>query len=126
MPKYLKQKLVFKNISFKKSLFLYKGFSIVEMLVVLSIFSVLAILATQSIILTLKGSRKSESIVEVKENVEVAMSTMERLLRNSKSISCSGNNLQLTYVDEYNQPGSFVCSGGADGYIASGSALIRI
>jgi prepilin-type N-terminal cleavage/methylation domain-containing protein len=95
------------------------GFSLVEMLVVLVVFSVLAVLATQSITQTLRGSRKSEAQVEVKENVDIAVSTMERYLRNTKGlVSCLPR--ELTYLDENNQQQRFSCLGGANGYIAAG------
>ena len=98
------------------------GFSIIEMLVVLVVFSILAIVTTQTLSTSLRGSRKSDAQSRARQNVDFAMSTMERLLRNTQSItSCSAT--QLNYMDEYNRPGSFRCAcSGTDCYIASGSA----
>ena len=101
------------------------GFSIVEMLVVTMIFSILAILATQSIFLTLRGSRKSESLVAVRENVDYAFAIMERQIRNAQSINCPVGNIILNYIDEHGASSSFACvTSGPDSYIASGSGRL--
>ena len=107
---------------------LQEGFSLIEMLVVLVVFSILAIVTSQVLIISIRSSKKSESVVVVKQNVDYAMSTMERLLRNAQVITgCTGN--QLDYLDGNNRPGRFQCvTTGADPYyIASGSATpVRI
>lgn len=101
-----------------------KGFSLVEMLVVILVFSILAILSTQALISTLRGSKKSESVGQVRENIDFAMNSMERLLRNTQEIvSCT--NTKLVYVDENYQTGSFTCDN-SNKSIASGSANIRL
>ena len=109
------------------------GFSLMEMLVVVFVFSILGVVSTQILALSLRGSQKSESVGEVRANVEYAVSTMERLLRNAKSINVSTNSCSppnshiLYYTDENGVEGSFEClTSGAEGYIASGSALLRI
>ena len=114
---------------------LRSGYSLIEMLVVIAVFSIIAVIATQAITLSLRGAKKSESVIEVKNNVEYAMSTMERLLRNAQSISCS-NTLNppayttasvLTYMDEFGNTGRFSCLPSSPGvyYIASGSATTQ-
>lgn len=55
------------------------------MLVVIGIFSVLAVLITQSLTVALVGSRKSDATVKVRENLEYAMSVLERRVRNAKT-----------------------------------------
>jgi prepilin-type N-terminal cleavage/methylation domain-containing protein len=106
------------------------GFSLVEILVVLGVFAVLAALVTQSIFLTLRGSRKSESVISVRENLDYALNIMERHIYNSKSVNCVSAT-QIEYLDEQEsgvgaQGGVFACletaSGGDPGYIASASA----
>jgi hypothetical protein len=48
---------------------------------------------------------------------------MERLLRNAQNItSCTSTS--LNYSDEFGNSTNFVCSGGANGFIASGSARL--
>lgn len=97
-----------------------KGFSLVEMLVVIMVFSILAILSTQTLLYSLRGARKSEALGIVRENVDFASSTMERLLRNAQEITLC-NNVQVDYLDEFNNEGRFRCDL-SGGYIASGSA----
>ena len=99
------------------------GFSLIEMLVVVAVFSILAVVATQSLSSSLRGSKKSESQVIVRENVDFALSTMERLLRNAKSITSCSPSTKLTYVDEYDKSVYFECTGG---YVASNSAGVRL
>lgn len=100
-----------------------QGFSLIELLVVISTFSILAVLVTQSIALTLRGSKKSESLYKVREDVSYAMNIMERLIRGAREITCT-DSLTLDYIDEYGADTYFSCEGGANGYIASGSARL--
>lgn len=105
------------------------GFSMIELLVVISVFSILVVLATQSIALTLKGSRKSESIIKVREDVGYAINIMERLIRGARKIDCSGTPSTINYTDGFGNPASFSCqevvvSGKTIGYIASSSARL--
>lgn len=105
----------------------YDGYTLVELLVVLLVFSILSYIIVQSLALSLRGSRKSENINQVKENIEYAMSVMERNLKNAKAIvggTCSS--ILLTYQDYYNtNPNPFFsCVNGSSGFIASGSARL--
>lgn len=101
------------------------GFTLVELLVVVAVFSVLAVIATQTLSLSLRGSRKSESILSVREELSRAMSVMERQIRNATEVACTDANT-LTYTDQYyNQGETFECiTSGGDSYIASSSARI--
>ena len=65
---------------------LQKGMSLLEILVVVAIFSILGVIVTRSVLLTLRGSKKSESQVKVRENVNYALAVIERQLRNADSI----------------------------------------
>ena len=89
-----------------------RGFSLIEMLVVVLIFSILAILATQSLATSLRGTRKSESLGHVRENMEYAMSIMERSLRSAKDLDCNSSSAtELVYRTPSNIKASFECSG---------------
>lgn len=99
-----------------------KGFSLVEMLVVVFVFSIVAVITIQSLASTLKSTNKSESIIVVRENVDYAVSTMERLLRNAQSASCVGTD-RLNYTNDRGVSTYFQCLGD---YIASGSATTRL
>jgi len=110
---------------------LYKGFSLIEILVVVAIFAILAAVATQSTVFSLRGARKSDATIKVRENLNFALSIVERQLRNARTVNpCPGAASQLTtlsYVDQYNIPTSFSCNSmtpTGNGYIASGSARL--
>lgn len=97
----------------------YSGFSLFEMLVVISIFSLLGILVTQSLTMSIRGSRKSEASSKVRSSLSVASGIIERQLRNANSVTspCVGN--RVDYTDEFENTAYFACT--ADN-IASGSA----
>lgn len=102
-----------------------KGFSLIETLVAIALFAVIATISTQVFATVLRNSRKSQSIGEVRENVDYAINTMERLLRNATDLDCSASSTKkLVYIDEYNTPAYFECldNGSGNYYIASGSA----
>lgn len=104
-----------------------RGFSLIEMLVVISIFAVIGILATTSVALTLRSSKKSDSLVRVRENVNYSLSIIERQIRNSESIDCTLVTAQnLPYVAEGGAAGRFNCTIGATGNIASASGALLV
>lgn len=105
-----------------------KGFSVIELLVVITVFAVVGVLASRSIFLTLRSSKKSDSLVRVRENVNYALSTIERQIRNSGSITstCTGAaSASISYVSIEGIASTFTCvTPGATGYISSGSARL--
>lgn len=104
----------------------FKGFSLIEILIVISIFAVVGILSTRAILLTMRGAKKSDSLVRVRENVNYALSIIERQVRNSESVICSTSTPTLiNYISLEGTPATFSCvTSGTDKYIASGSARI--
>lgn len=123
-----------KNLKFK--IINYQGFSLLEILVVVTIFAILGILVTQSVILTLQGSKKSESLVHARENLDYSLSIIERQIRGASSITsqCStppatpSPATEIDYLDQDGVQSSFTCvdTGSNDSYIASGSASTRL
>lgn len=103
-----------------------KGFSLIEMLVAISIFAVIGVLTTTSMALTLRSSKKSDSLVRVRESINYSLSSLERQIRNSEKItSCTAT--KLSYVSIEGISTQFECkTPGALGYIASGSASLRL
>ena len=102
------------------------GFSLIEMLVVITVFSILAILATQSLATSLRGTRKSESIGHVRENIEYAMTIMERSLRTASELDCPEPPLpatpkEIVFKTISNVEAKFECTGNN---IASSSGAI--
>lgn len=104
--------------------------SLIEILVVVTIFAVLGILVTQSVILTLQGSKKSESLVHVRENLNYSLSIIERQIRNAGSVTpCPNSDTKIiNYFDQNGVLGLFSCvnTGSNNSYIASGSAGLRL
>lgn len=103
-----------------------KGFTLVEILIVITIFAVIGLLSTRSVFLTIRGSKKSDSLVRVRENVNYSLAVIERQLRNSESVTCPNASTDtLDYVSLEGLPTTFSCiTGGADKYIASGSGRL--
>lgn len=103
-----------------------RGMSLIEILIVVSVFAILGILTSRSVLTTLRGARKSDSQIKVKENVNYAFSVMERQLRSAYEIDCP--NTDTTTIDFISLEGittSFSCvSTPGDSYIASGSARL--
>ena len=101
-----------------------KGVSLLEILVVMTVFSVLAILATRGVLLTLRGSRKSDSLGRVRENLDYSLSVMERQLRNADDVTCVSST-NINYETKAGTTASFSCeSVGTSGYVASSSARL--
>lgn len=111
-----------------------KGLSLIEILVVITVFAALGIIISTSIILSLQGSQKSAGLVAVRENLDYTTGVIERQLRNANEIpACLGtgtpasNPNTLSYVDQNGNQASFTCvNPGTGGYIASGSANLRL
>jgi len=103
-----------------------RGISMIEILVVVLVFSVISILGTQSILLSLRASKRSESTIGVRENVNYSLAVMERQLHNADSVTCPSSR-EINYTDEFSPPNlTFTCNllDPDDGYIASGSARL--
>lgn len=108
----------------------YKAFSLIEILVVVSIFAVIGILTTTVLSTTLRTSKKSDSLVRVRESLNYSLASLERQIRNSEKITspCTGAPLTtISYVSIEGISTQFECkTPGALGYIASGSASLRL
>jgi prepilin-type N-terminal cleavage/methylation domain-containing protein len=104
-----------------------QGFSLLEILVVITVFSILAIMTTQAVLMTLKGSKKSESLTKVRGNVDYSLAIIERNIRNADSIDeCPNPDTSIiSYQDEDGLTTSFSCAEEDDiGYIASASGRL--
>jgi prepilin-type N-terminal cleavage/methylation domain-containing protein len=111
-----------------KKILRQSGMSLLEILVVVSIFAILGIITTRSVLLTLQGSKKSESIVRVRENLDYSMGIIERQIRNANSLTACPNPdpSSISYVDQTGATSTFSCvgTGTPNSYIASGSAIL--
>lgn len=111
----------------------FKGFSLIETLVVLGLFAVVGVVTTASLFTVLRSARKTDAIGRVKSNLDYAVSIMERQIRNANSISTSGGCFapiptpnEIDFTDSDNNPNKFSCQGLPTGFVASGSANIRV
>lgn len=101
------------------------GLSLIEILIVISIFAVIGLLSTRSISQTLRGARKSESQVKVRENLNFALAVVERQIRNAEDVNCTASTTLLTYTALEGVQSTFSCfSSGTDKYLASGSGRL--
>lgn len=102
-----------------------KAFSLIEILLAISIFAVIGILATRSLFQTLRSARKSDSLVRVRENVNYALGIIERQIRTAEKVDCTSvTALNLPYTAGGGVNTFFNCTLGANGRIASGSAIL--
>lgn len=98
-----------------------------ELLVVVSVFAIVILLATQALILSLRGSRKSESLSRVRSDLDFSLAVMERNLHNATAIDpCPNPDTSIVnYTDAFGKTTSFSCTTIAGlGAIASGSARL--
>ena len=94
-----------------------KGYSLIEILVVLSVFAVLGILVTQTIALSIRGSKKSEASSKVRSSLNEASLIVERRLRNADSIERLeppgvNEDNKITYINEDKNLAYFACNSG--------------
>lgn len=108
-----------------------KGYTLIEILVVVTVFAAISLITSQTIILTLRGTKKAESISKVRSNLDNAVGAMERQLRGAKSIvsACTGTPAQsIIFIDQNNNQVTFSCIGvnnnNQPASIASGSATL--
>jgi prepilin-type N-terminal cleavage/methylation domain-containing protein len=86
------------------------GYTLIEILVVITIFIMLAVLVTQSILISIKSSRKSLAIARVRENLSQAKNVFERNMKNAIDVPISScSNSEITYIDADNVVNTFTC-----------------
>jgi prepilin-type N-terminal cleavage/methylation domain-containing protein len=69
------------------------GFTLVEILVVILIFGLIGTVVSATFFTSLKGASRTETVKDVKQNGDYALSVMEQNLRNAETIrtACTGN-----------------------------------
>lgn len=110
------------------------GLSLIEILIVITIFSILGIIVSTSLVLTIQGTKKSESLIRVRENLNYSLAVIERNLRNAHSVTVCAKVgdvnpdafKTITYLDQNGKLSSFSCvnTGLSNSYVASGSAKL--
>lgn len=102
------------------------GFTLVEMLVVVGVVAVVGMMAVNLFFATLKGSTKTAVLNEVKQNGDYALSVMEKMVRNAKSLSpLTGQTGTITIINPDGGTTRFSCLlDGSVRKIASNSAAL--
>lgn len=110
----------------RKNVVSESGFSLIEILVVIALFAVVGLLSSEILLTSLRNSRKSEAVVNVRTNLEHSLSVMERQIRGVANInSCTAT--RFSYTDTEGASTFFQCIKVANrGYIASGSANVAL
>jgi Tfp pilus assembly protein PilW len=104
----------------RRNLVNVQGISLIEILVVIMIFAILGILISRVILVTLRGSGKTDSLVRIRENLSYSLSIMEREIRNAETISCPSPT-RVNYSNSRGVAAYFSCQ---DNRVASGSAWL--
>lgn len=74
------------------------AFTLVEVVIVLSILSILSVIFVEIFFRSLRGANKAQIVGVVKQNGQVALETMDKLIRNSDKVVCiniSGDTLVI-------------------------------
>lgn len=106
------------------------GFTLVETLVVSSIFIVISVLIIAILIIVLRGAKKSDSIILVRQNGEHAMAQMVRMMRFARSLddACPFTNSSSVTITSFNDlQTTFSCPADpipTPNFIASNSAAL--
>ncbi len=106
------------------------GYTIVELLVVIALFTVITTIAARSLALVLKGTRKSEGDIGIRQNLDYVISVMSRHLYNAEEIT-GVTATRIDYEDQWGARGKyFECYDASptstSGRIASSSAELFI
>lgn len=101
-----------------------RGFSLLELLVVIGVFAMLAVVSTQIVAQSLRGTRKSEASIEVRENVDYLFAVMERSLRSAKSVDCDNStNKKIVFTDENGVSSNFTCRNSDNSILLNGNKI---
>ena len=77
------------------------GFTLLEMLVSIAIIALMSAVLSQVFITTLRVNTKTELLKDMKQNGELALETMVRLIQNAKRVDCvSASEILVTGSDD--------------------------
>ena len=101
------------------------GFTLIEIIVVVGILGIIMIMGSNLFFSILRGSTKTKILQLVKQNGDYAISVMERMIRNARSVNGGGNSITITNPD--GRTTAFSCSdldGNGTNEISSNSARL--
>ncbi|MGB9911061.1 MAG: PulJ/GspJ family protein [Microgenomates group bacterium] len=104
------------------------GFTLLEMMIVITILALIAVVGSGSFFSILRGSTKTKNLSLVKQNGDYALSVMERMIRNARSLKApttSGPTDSILIVNPDGGETLFKCDSTTDPpTISSGSASL--
>ncbi len=99
------------------------GFTLIEILVTVGILGMIAVIGSGMFFSILRGSTKTKTLQLVKQNGDYAISVMERMIRNAKSVNGGGSSIAIVNPD--GKTTTFNCCGsGSNLMIASQSGTL--
>jgi len=102
----------------------FPGFTLIEILIVVGVLGVIVGAGSTMFFSVLRGSTKTKVLQMVKQNGDYAISVMERMIRNARSISGGGSS--ITIVNPDGGTTTFNCCGSNPNFlIASESGTLR-
>jgi len=106
-----------------------KGLTLLELLVSIGLLAIVGGIAAVIFFITIMNASKSDTIREVKQNGDYAISVMERMIRGARIIedpaSCSGTSTSsITIRNPDNQPTTFSVLSGPPDQVASNSTTL--
>jgi len=99
------------------------GFSLFELVIVVGIFTVLALLGTQIVVNSLRGTQKSTSMSDIREDLAFAVERIERELRNAESFDCSSSTSSQMFYDSLGTTHSIFCDASSDNIQIDGNSV---
>lgn len=85
------------------------GFTLIELLVVIMVLSFVGSLVVAILVTTLRGSNKTTTLTDVRQNADYALSTMAKMIRNSQTISACSDNNSITFINPDSGTTKFAC-----------------
>lgn len=98
-----------------------QGFTFLEILVVMLITMIMVTVLSGMFFSILKGSAKSRIMADIKQNGSYALTVMERMARNAKSVLVNSST-KITIISQDNKPTIFECT--ADNISSNSGQLI--
>lgn len=107
----------------KKKIKFRLGFSLIEMLIVVSVFGILGVVVTQTMSSSLRNSRKSEALGNVREEIDYVVNAMDKVFNRAVGLDCANSTTEkISYINFEGINSFYDCSTFPE-KIASGSAI---
>ncbi len=97
-----------------------QGFTLIETIVIVFAFVMVSLMSVTFLLTTLVGNSKIDVTNEVRQNGNYALSSIEKLVVSSKSVTCASNIMTITMLDGTST--QILCDG--TGRVASGSGYL--